>query len=369
MRAIRVSLLTEIMAPHRIPLFNALAADPAIDLTVVFAAVSDASRRWGTHEDEMRFHRVVLRERAVIRRGGSFVHVSTGLLSALRRSRPDVVIAGGWEQPSHLEAYALRRRLGYRFAWWVESTRRDHRSSGERLDRSKRRLLAGSDGVIVPGVASADHVRSLGTPPGRTWVAPNAVDNERFARAASSREGHEGPVRFLFVGRLEPSKGVPTLLDAWVGMPPHAELSLVGDGSLSPVLGQRILRQGGPLVHLVGHRDRDELSRLYAEADVFVFPSVSDPWGLVLNEAMASGLPVVTTPAPGSVDDLVRDGENGFVVPPRRPGPLGDAMRALLDPGLRREMGARSAQRIVGYSSEAWARGMRDAALALAGDR
>ena len=120
-----------------------------------------------------------------------------------------------------------------------------------------------------------------------------------------------------------------------------------------------------PPVLLVGHRDREEIAAEYARADVFVFPSVSDPWGLVINEAMAASLPVVTTSEPGAVDDLVRHGANGLVTPPFDAGALATAMvRLTRDAELRHAMGARSAARIATQTPGAWAAGMRDAALA-----
>jgi glycosyltransferase involved in cell wall biosynthesis len=120
-----------------------------------------------------------------------------------------------------------------------------------------------------------------------------------------------------------------------------------------------------PLVHSLGHLDRDELARAYAEADVFVFPSVADAWGLVLNEAMASGLPLIATSVPGAVDDLLSGGENGIVVPPFDPGALADAMVALAsDPARRLEMGERSSSRIRDFEPLTWAEGIREAVLA-----
>src|SRR5512132_3824778 len=115
------------MAPHRISLFNELASFEDIDLSVIYLARSDPSRRWPDYEDEMRFRHRVLREHGRIRRGDVFVHVSSGTLGALRSARPQVLVAGGWDQVAYHEAYALRRSLGARFLWWVESNERDRR--------------------------------------------------------------------------------------------------------------------------------------------------------------------------------------------------------------------------------------------------
>lgn len=364
MEPVRTTILTSIMAPHRISLFNALASFEDIDLNVIYLARSDPSRRWLDHEDEMRFRHRVLREHARIRRGEAFVHVNSGLLGALRSSRPQVLVAGGWDQLAHHEAHALRRALGTRFLWWVESNQRDRRPEWASLRRLKRSLIATADGVVVPGRASVAYVRALGARSDRVWIAPNAVDNDFYRSRATDRRGRVGPVRFLFAGRLEPTKGLAYLLDAWSLVPGDADLVIAGLGSLDEAVHDRVAAAAMPPVRSLGHLDRDQLARAYAEADVFVFPSVSDPWGLVLNEAMASRLPVIATSAPGAVDDLVSDGENGVVVPPFDPGALADAMIGLAsDPARRLEMGERSSSKIRDFEPQTWAEGMREAVL------
>lgn len=361
----KVLLLTSIMAPYRIAPFNALAVDPAVDFEVVFLARTDPSRQWEVREDEMRFSHRTLREVWRTRRGAAFTHITFGLTAILREARPDVLLVGGWDQLAYLEAFTLRRRVATAFVWWVESTLRDHRGIRESLRRAKQQLVEGADAVVVPGSASAEYVRALGAVPSRVFLAPNAVDNGLYAGRAGNRASRTGPVRFLFVGRLEPSKGVLALLDAWTHIADQAELTIVGDGSLRQRIRERVARAAIPSIQIAGHLDREELATEYARADVFVFPSVSDPWGLVINEAMASGLPVVTTSAPGAVDDLVVDGDNGIVVPPFDAGALGAAMEDIArDPERRRAMGLRSAERIRAHTPEAWAVGMREAALA-----
>ena len=165
----------------------------------------------------------------------------------------------------------------------------------------------------------------------------------------------------------ESAKGLATLLDAWTHVTADAELLIAGTGSLDDAVRQRVASASMPPVRLLGHQDREQLADRYAEADVFVFPSVSDPWGLVVNEAMAAGLPVIASSAPGAVDDLVEDHHNGLVVPPFEAGRLADAMELLAGDGaLRRTMGQRSSERIRRFEPLDWARGMRAAVLSVA---
>jgi glycosyltransferase involved in cell wall biosynthesis len=348
-------------------LFNALADMPDIDLTVTYIARTDPSRRWATEEGEMRYRHHVLRQHMRLTRGESFVHLTSGLIGELRRSRPQVVVAGGWDQFAYQEAYALRAAFKTRFAWWVESNIRDRRPDSSFLRSIKRRFIVGVDGVIVPGQASLNYVQQLGAPAHRVWVAPNAVDNDFFATRSNREVGRDGPTRFLFVGRLTSSKGLACLLDAWIRVRGDVELLVAGTGPLDALAHSRVAGAAMPPVRLLGHLDREGLAAAYAEADVFVFPSVSDPWGLVINEAMAAGLPVIATSAPGAVDDLVDHNDNGFVVPTLDPGALTAAMQALADdPALRARMGERSRERIAHSRPIDWAEGMRRAVLSAA---
>src|SRR3954463_12408022 len=370
MQPVRTTILTPIMAPHRIALFNALAAMDDVDLSVIYLARTDPSRRWLSHESDMRFRHRLLREHLRLKRGESYIHLTSGLLQTLRSANPDVVVGGGWDQLAYYEALLLRSTLRASFLWWVESNLRDRRPEGRMLRAIKRRLLSSVDGVVVPGQASLRYVEELGALPHRIWVAPNAVDNDRFTERSGDRIGRTGPVRFLFAGRLESAKGIATLLDAWTRVRTDAELLIVGAGSLDAAARGRVASADMPPVRFVGHLGRDEVADAYAAADVFVFPSVSDPWGLVVNEAMAAGLPVIATSAPGSVDDLVVDGDNGRVVEPFDPGPLTGAMHELADDeGLRRSMGMRSRERIATSSPADWAAGMRQAIVAVARGR
>jgi glycosyltransferase involved in cell wall biosynthesis len=172
----------------------------------------------------------------------------------------------------------------------------------------------------------------------------------------------------LFVGRLESEKGVLTLLDAWTAVSRSSELTIVGTGSLRPRIAQRVATTDMCPVRLLGHQGSDDLADRYAEADIFVFPSVSDPWGLVLNEAMAAGLPVVASSAAGAVADLVQHGRNGFVVDPWDAGALRDSLSELIeDPAQRVRMGRESSTMIEAFSPEAWANGMREAVVGVLG--
>jgi glycosyltransferase involved in cell wall biosynthesis len=349
-------ILTQIMAPYRIPVFNLLAQDPGLDVNVLFAAESEPHRRWPRYEDEIRFSYEVLPEYLRFRQKTSWTHLSRGLIRRFLRYRPDIVIAGGWDQLSHLSAYVFRHVFHYKFVWWVESTGQDVRPGSRAREAIKRWVVPRADAVLVSGTASRRYAETLGAR--EVFVAPNAVDNERF-RAARSPESKLMPFTFVFVGRLAEEKGIYDLFRAWRMVTDRdLRLVVVGDGPLKGYVERTAARDGSILFR--GHKDRDEVALLLGSADALVLPSLSEPWGLVINEAMASGLPIITTTIVGAADDLVRHGENGLVVPPADPAALARAMEEVSASREKAQrMGLRSLELVESHSPEASAAGFR----------
>jgi glycosyltransferase involved in cell wall biosynthesis len=347
----KLALLTEIPAPFRIPLFNALAAHDGVDLRVLFLAAADPRRaHYELHADEFRFDWRVLRGWQ-LRRGARWVVLNRGVVRELRRFGPDGVGVGGWNQPAFWQALAYAKARRIPLLVWVESTSRDARSQAAPLELAKRALIRAASGFFVPGRASADYLRSLGVSDDRIGVAPNAVDAAIFGAAAGHRD-RDG-CRFLYVGRLDREKGVDVLLRAFHRVP--GELVIVGGGREEPALRAHASER----VRFVGQLDRDDVVPYYAAADVFVLPSRSEPWGMVLNEAAAAGLPLVATDGVGAAHELIEHGVNGFRVPDGDEEALAEALRLLAeDREFRRRAGERSRELVRRFTPEAWAAGV-----------
>ena len=229
-----------------------------------------------------------------------------------------------------------------------------------------RHLYASADAVVTYGPHVSAYVRARGA--GNVHVAPQAVDNAFWSAPtgppALSDWPKEADTRFLFVGREAPEKGLSVLTAAWreaAAHRPGIALALAG-GSAGP---------SGTLS--VGALDSAALRDLYASSHVLVVPSIAtrrfrEPWGLVVNEAMNRRLAVIASDAVGAAaGGLVRDGENGLIVPARDAAALAGAIDRLAgDPQLRERMGVRGAEDVRAYTFEAWAEGF-SAALATLG--
>ena len=206
----------------------------------------------------------------------------------------------------------------------TESTAYDHERRGWREWAKGVLLRVLFDAAVTGGSAHRRYLDALGFPGHAVGGCYDVVDNAGIARGteelrATRRPEHFGlPANpyFLYVGRLAPEKNLRTLLAAWIsyrdggGLWP---LVLGGDGPESAALRATAADSAhGEAVIFTGHKSAHELLPLYAFAGCFVLPSTREPWGLVVNEAMAAALPVLVSDRCGSAEDLVLEGENGF---------------------------------------------------------
>ena len=198
--------------------------------------------------------------------------------------------------------------------------------------------------TLAPSSASAAELHAHGIE--RVWLWGRGVDTARFdpARRSDALRAELAPggeVLVGYVGRLAVEKRVQDL--AQVAGLPGVRLVIVGSGP-----AEQAIRRALPGATFLGRRVGDDLARIYASLDVFVHSGPHETFGQTLQEAAASGLPVVA-PAAGGPTDLVGDGVTGFLVPPCDPSALADAVaRLAADPGLRASQGRAARQRVLG---------------------
>jgi glycosyltransferase involved in cell wall biosynthesis len=324
----RVTVVSPEPTPYRAPLFDRIAE--RVDLTVLYAARTVAARDW----------QVTLHHRAVFLRGvrvpgvrGLLRHdypITPGIARALSRSRPDVVVVSGWSTFASQAAVVWCRARRVRYILHVESHDLDPRPRWRRRvkDTVATPVIRGAASVLAVGSAAGDSALARGARHVRVFA--NTIDVERWIARAETlpRTEHDGTV-VLSVGRDVPEKGFDTLAAA---------------GSAA----------GVRLETVRGGLSEDELAARYVDADVFALLSRHEPWGVVVNEAAASGLPLVLSDRVGAAYDLLRDGENGFLVPADDVTAAADALRRLADdPELRRRMGERSRELVRAWNYEA----------------
>jgi glycosyltransferase involved in cell wall biosynthesis len=296
--------------------------------------------------------------------------VTLGIHAALRDADPDVVVVSGWSTFASQAAVGWCRAKRVPYVLLVESHDLGPRAGWRRAVKGTvvPRLLRGAASVLVVGSAARESVVARGADPERVRVFANTIDveawAERVGRVDAQRPGDD--VIVLSVGRLAPEKGLDTLVRAVAAASdPRIVLTIAGEGPERVAL-ERLARELGVRLVLLGDLDAEGLAAAYAAADVFALLSTHEPWGVVVNEAAASGLPIVLSDRVGAAYDLLRDGENGFVVPTGDERAAAAALARLAgDPDLRRHAGARSRELVAdwgyGPSVEAFVAAVREA--------
>ncbi len=293
----------------------------------------------------------------------------------LNRLSPEVVLVPGYYTVPGLAAAVWAKMHGRVSVLMTESTAEDHARVGWKEWLKSRLIRTLFDWAVAGGKAHARYLGQLGFPAGRIAGFYDVVDNGMYregVRAArvAGRAAYGLPEKyFLYVGRLAPEKNVRGLVAAWRTYRADGgtwALVLVGDGPERAGLEASVVGCEGEVV-FAGHQGSRAMLPFYAFAECFVLPSEREPWGLVVNEAMASGLPVIVSARCGCAEDLVEDGENGFLFDPGVEGALAFLLRRMEDQGeaRRARMGNRAAARVAEYTPERF--GLEIARIAEAG--
>lgn len=388
--SIRLAYLVSHPIQYQAPMLRRIAAEPGIELTVFFC--SDMSVRayrddgfgrdvqWDVPLLDGYDHQFLpaVGGRGTIGRIRPWNH---GLPRALRRGGFDALWVHGYMRSYHMWAMACARRMGLivlnRDEAWAHSAARGplKAAAGPTFFAALRRLC---HGWLVIGTANRDYYRARGMAPETMFAMPYAVDNDWFRVRAEAAATHRAALRaelgiaegrpvVLFASKFVVRKRPGDLLDAFgrIARDPALRapvLVFVGDGELRASIEARAAALGLDAVRFAGFRNQSELPRFYDLCDVFVLPSLLEPWGLVVNEAMNAGRAVIASDQVGAAIDLVRDSENGFVFPAGDVAALADRLRrALADPALCHRMGERSRVIIDGWSFREDVAGLRAA--------
>lgn len=231
-----------------------------------------------------------------------------------------------------------------------------------------RFLFSKINRFLACGTRNREFYLHYSVPPSRIFNVPYAVDNDYFSSKTNEFKQKRNEIRksmnireedtvFLFAAKMISEKGPLELLQAYheLGFVPHKALIMLGDGVLRKRAESYTREQRLKQVHFIGVVNQSEMPKYYAVSDVFIRPDgfAQGDWGLTVNEAMASGLALIASEAIGATQDLVRDGENGFVVKFGDIQGLAHAMKRMVeDPLLPKRMGERSAEFIRNWSMQ-----------------
>ena len=249
-------------------------------------------------------------------------------VKTLNRKRPDALAICGYDRPAMIAAL-IWAKLRRTVTILMSETKADDLPRSAWRERVKGWLYPHFDAALVGGSPHRDYAVSLGLPPDRVFLGYDVVDNHFYRRGAETVRADAGTWRtalglprpfFLTVSRFIPKKNLLGLLQAYrlyreIAGPDPWDLVVCGAGPLEPVLRSDAAGLRG--VHFPGFLQAPELSRYYGLAGAFILASSHfEQWGLVVNEAMAAGLPVLVSKTCGCSPDLVQERMNGFTFDP-----------------------------------------------------
>ena len=368
----RLAYLVSHPIQYQAPLLRLISAEPDIDLTVFFC--SDLSVR---EYHDVGFGQALqwdvplldgYRHEFLPAFGGtdrlSFWRPLThGLARRLDEGNFDALWIHGWGYWSHLLAVSSARRRGVKILMRGESGL--HLTTRGRVRRGLKRILmhylvTNVDAFLTIGEHNRKYYLHHGAAPERLFPVPYSVDNaffqEKAARAGPDRERLRtllglapGRPVILYASKMIERKRPGDLLEAYIRLSgdgthePDPYLLFIGDGELRPELEARAARLNWNSIKFLGFKNQTELPGYYDLCDVFVLPSVQEPWGLVINEVMNAGRAVIVSDEVGCAPDLVKSGENGYVF---KAGDISDLRNALVSVlnnlEMTRDMGRKS---------------------------
>lgn len=351
-------MVTNIPTPYRLPVFEILAAMPDITLKVIYCSEREPDREWDLKSTA--YEAEYLNERFYTV-GDKFVHANPEVFGALRSFKPDVVIGTGFN-PTHLFAFLYAKISCRAFVPMTDGTWESERTLSSIHRWLRRRIYLRSKAFIAASDGGFDLYESYGVEPTHIFKSHLCTNNAVFECAPESQKQYD----LIFSGRFGELKNPLFMLEvarvAALQLGRKLSLAFLGAGPLESEM-RIVANQQMEWVetHFLGFAKQADLPAIYKTARVMLFPTLADVWGVVANEALAAGVPVIVSPIAGCVPELVRHQLSGLVVPLEMQLWVNAVMRLLENPILCQQMGDAGRQIVKDYTYANAAQGIADA--------
>lgn len=329
---------------HRFNSFIALHKRELGQVLVLFCAETEANRRWRLKE-KTKFKFRVLPSISIRLEGRDLFtyFINPTIFSVLERFNPDRVVVCGWDQFAYQCTFIWAKFRQKQITLWSGSTVNERSWRRQLMTLPVRALVGVADDYIAYGQRAKEYLLSLGAKPKKIEIFINDVNGTYFREKAKIlrrkkrllllKHGIATRKNLIYVGQLIERKGINDLLMAYQKvLPRHSDwgLIIVGYGQLETKLKEQAWSHNLQNVYFLGPVDQYDLPSFYVLADVLVLPSHEEVWGLVVNEALHSGLKVVASDRCGCVPDLIKPGKNGYSFKAGDVGSLTKALKQVL---------------------------------------
>jgi len=328
MKKKKIAILHNIISPHVIPLFEKLGRQKDIEVKIFFCSESETNRIWRT-DVEKKFNYKILPKFAIEFRGEDLFtyFINPTVLFELIKYNPDIVITAGWDIFAYQIAFFYAKIFRKKFVLWSGSTKYEPSWRRALSMPLVKLIVAGSDAYIAYGTRAREYLISLGAEPEKISISYNTTDINFFENEVDKWRKQKIKIKkelgintskvVLYVGQLIERKGVRYLIEAFGRLKrdlKDVSLLIVGYGPQESELKELVKKRKISDIIFTGGAEWRKTPKYYAISDIFVLPSLEEVWGLVINEAMTSRMPIITTDKVGASVDLVKNGENGYVI-------------------------------------------------------
>ncbi len=304
-----------------------------------------------------------------------------GVIGALLRNKFDVLLVHGYNNVTSLLAILVARLIGTKVLMRGDTRQQLHHKHNILKSLFKRIVFKLCNGFVTIGTLNKNYYLQFGVPLDRLFFAPFSVNNQQFIVSKESRADCRQKVRsdlglsadsliVLFVSKLIKIKRADDLIQAFANLTeefPNVHLVIAGSGEDEEKLHSQAELLSIQQIHFLGFQNQTQLPTLYAASDIFVLPSDTESWGLVLNEVMAAGMPVIVSNEVGAAADLVEGKGTGIVYPCGDISALCNSLKILLANSSQREsMASKASELIKQWDTRECVFGILNAALSVA---
>jgi glycosyltransferase involved in cell wall biosynthesis len=319
----KIVILHNIVSPYKTLLFKELSAI-SNGIEVLYMAHTENNRQWHIDAKELNFpHRFIF--------DGSLDNINSLKLAIktwkeLNIYNPDILILGGYIYSACWAGFMWAKLNKKKIILWSATNQDDHDREFVK-EKIKGLFIKRCDAANVYGRKSRDYLIRLGMNKNAIFIKGNVTDNNfycintnefRIKKKSLSKQYGVANHNFLYIGRFSKEKNILHLLKTYKRLEVKNDwgLILIGDGPQSEEITNYIERNNIKNVFSPGFQQKEDIPKFLAVSDVFILPSTSEPWGLVVNEAMAAGLPILVSKRCGCYPDLIKESINGFSFDP-----------------------------------------------------
>lgn len=327
----KLVIYTNILTPYRKYFYDLLyqySVENGDEFYVFVMAETEGNRSWKYEEFKESY--TILLPGKTVSHGEIYIHVNKGLKEKLDKIHPDIVVcAGSYLCPGVWEITKWKKKYKYQCLYWSESHLNEHRDYNK-LKVAIRDIVRNSfykkyDGFWYAGALSRQFIEKYAKKNAKYFFVPNLIEEKKYRQASEVsqkekellREKYQvqsGKTVFICPARLSPAKGILEFLDLYneCSNKSKGTILIAGEGKLKVQIKEKAEKMGID-VRLLGYQNQESMVQLYAMADVFLLPSLSDPNPLTCIEALWAGLPLLISNHCGNYPEVVEQGRNGYV--------------------------------------------------------